>query len=110
MKSVPSLHLDKLKLNLEVEKLLRQEIAYQCHALPVSFDGNKVTVALSSPEDAIASTKVSSTIEWPVSFVKDDQYAIDRRLAEIWQESNVTNGQLIFDNLFESAYLRVPLD
>ncbi len=67
-----------------MEKLLPPEVARQYHALPISFDGHQVTVAMSSPDDPAASTMVSSSLGRPVCFVRADLSAIDHRLAEIW--------------------------
>lgn len=84
MKTVPYLHLDRIKHDLKVEKLLPPEVARQYHALPISFDGHQVTVAISSPDDPAASTVVSSSLGKPVCFVRADLSAIDHRLAEVW--------------------------
>ncbi len=81
---MPYLHLDRIKHDLQVERLLPPEVARQYHALPISFDGHQVTVAMSSPGDPAASTMISSSIGRPVYFVRADLSAIDQRLAEIW--------------------------
>jgi len=95
MKAIPYLQLDQIKHNIQVEKSLPPDVAWHYHALPVSFDGQRMTVAISAPEDAEVWTVVSSMFRWPVSFVRADLYAIDHRLAEIWHANQDPAARLL---------------
>lgn len=95
MTTIPYLNLEKIKRNLKVEKLLPQDIAYQCHALPVSCEGNRIIVAISYPEDKTVISMVTSVIGFPVSFVQADVGEIDHRLEEVWHHSQENELHLL---------------
>lgn len=86
MNTLPYLKLGQIKRNRAVERLLPSEIAHQCHALPVSFDGKQITVAISRPVDKKMMSFLSTAIGLPVAFVQADIYEIDHRLDEIWHD------------------------
>ncbi len=67
-------------------KLLPPDIAYHYHALPIATDGNKVTVAMASPDDRTACRVVQSMIEAPICLIRADTNDIDHRLNRLWPE------------------------
>jgi len=95
MNATPYLDLDCIQTNHQLMRLLPSEVAYHFHALPVATDGERITIAMASPEDITASAAVASNIGAPISFVQADLDAIDRRLDEIWPETITTRQRLL---------------
>ena len=86
MKSVSYLQLDCIKTDIQLMKLLPQDIARRYHALPVATAGGKITIAMASPEDTTASAAIASAIDSPVCFVQANSKEIEQRLDEIWSQ------------------------
>jgi len=87
MSTIPFLHLDCIETEQYLMKLLPIEVATRYQAVPVSTDGNRVTVAMASPKDSIACAAVTSALGRPVCLVQADPQKIDQRLAELWQQN-----------------------
>jgi nucleotide-binding universal stress UspA family protein len=95
MKTIPYLHLDRIKTDRQLMMLLSQEVAYRYNALPVATDGNRITIAMASPDDLTASAAVSSAIGAPVCLVQADPQEINQRLAEIWPQNPAPRLRLL---------------
>jgi len=95
MNTTPYLHLESIKTDHQLTKLLPQEVAHRYHALPVATDGNRVTIAMASPEDKTASEAVASAIEAPICLVQADPKEIDQHLAEIWPKNPAIRLRLL---------------
>jgi hypothetical protein len=95
MIATPHLDLDCIQTDHQLMRLLPSEVAFQFHALPVATDGERITIAMASPEDLTASAAVASVIGTPISLVQADQEAIDQRLDEIWPEINTARLRLL---------------
>jgi len=95
MNEIAYLHLDCINVDPQVMRLLPAEVAHHYHALPIATDGNRITVAMVSPEDTIASAAVSSAVNAPVCFVQADRKEIDQRLAEIWPQNTKPRLRLL---------------
>lgn len=78
------LHLDHVKIDRSLVKSLPVEIAYRYQALPISTDGEKITIAMAHPEDPEASNAVTSALGTPAYLVQVDSNEIEHLLAEIW--------------------------
>lgn len=87
MSTIPFLHLDCIETEQYLMKLLPIEVATRYQALPVSTDGNCVTVAMASPKDTVACAAVTSALGKPVCLVQADPQEINQRLAALWQEN-----------------------
>lgn len=87
MNTIPFLHLDRIETNHQLMRLLSPEVACRCRALPVAIEGNRVTVAMASPEDKIACDSVISAIGKSICLVQADPQEIDQRLAELWPQN-----------------------
>jgi len=94
MGTIPFLHLDCIKTEHHLMRLLPEEVAYRYHAVPVSTDGNRIAVAMASPEDNLACAAVTSAFGRPVSLVQADPREIDQRLAELWPPTMSTTETL----------------
>ena len=86
MKSTPFLHLDCIKTDVQLMKMLPADIARRYYALPVATAGGKITIAMASPEDTVASDAVASAIGTQVCFVQANPEEIQQRLDEIWPQ------------------------
>lgn len=86
MKSIPFLHLECIKTDAQLMKMLPADIARRYHALPVATAGGKITIAMASPEDTVASEAVASAIGTQVCFVQANPEEIQQRLDEIWPQ------------------------
>jgi len=95
MNPIPYLHLDRIKTDRQLMMLLPQEVAHRYNALPVATDGNRITIAMASPDDLTASVAVSSAIGAPVCLVQADPQEIDQRLAEIWPQNSAPRLRLL---------------
>lgn len=95
MNTIPHLHLDHIKTDDQLMRLLPQEIAHRYHALPVATDGNRITIAMAHPEDIAASTAVSSAVGAPICLVQADPKEIDQRLAELWSKKPTPRLRLL---------------
>lgn len=99
MDTTTYLHLGSIKTDHQLIKLLPQDIAHRYHALPVASDGNRVTIAMASPEDMIASAAVASAIDAPICFVQADLKEIDQRLAELCPQTEPSRLRLLVGTL-----------
>ena len=95
MNNVPYLHLDGIRIDLRIMRLLPPEIAYRYHALPVATDGNLITVAMAHPEDSPDSEAVISAIAAPVCLVQADPQEITKRLVEAWPQHPVPRPRFL---------------
>lgn len=95
MNTIPYLHLDCIKIDHQLMKLLPPEVAYRYHALPVATDGSRITVAMASPENSIASAAVTSAIGVPICLVQADPHEIAKRLAELWPQNPASRLRLL---------------
>ena len=95
MHTVRFLHLDRIKTNPQLVKLLPQDVARRYHALPVATNGSKITVAMGSPEDSVATEVVASVIGAPICLVQADPKAIDQCLSEIWPQNFNSSASFI---------------
>jgi len=86
MKKTPvePLRVKTLQTNPGLMRLLPPEIARQHHALPISMDGQRITLAMAHPEDETACQVVTAAIGAPACIVQADSSEIDRILDEIW--------------------------
>jgi nucleotide-binding universal stress UspA family protein len=86
MKKTPvePLRVQTLQTNPALMRLLPPEIARQHHALPISMDGQRITLAMAHPEDEIACRVVTAAIGAPACIVQADSQEIDRMIDEIW--------------------------
>lgn len=86
MKNTPlePLRVKTLQTNPALMRLLPPEIARQHHALPISMDGQRITLAMAHPEDETACRVVTAAIGAPAYIVQADSSEIDRILDEIW--------------------------
>ncbi len=86
MKKTPvePLRVKALQTNPALMRLLPPEIARQHHALPISIDGRRITLAMAHPEDEVACQEVTAAIGTPACIVQADSKEIDRILDEIW--------------------------
>ena len=96
MNNIPYLHLDCVRIDHQIIRLLPPEIAYRYHALPVATDGNLVTVAMAHPEDSPDSEAVKSAIAAPVCLVQADHQENTKRLIEAWPQHPVPRQRFLF--------------
>ena len=87
MNGILYLHLDRIKTDPQLMRLLPSKIALRYHALPVATDGNQITIAMASPEDIAAADAVSSAIGVSTCFVQADPKKIDQCLSKIWSKN-----------------------
>jgi len=87
MATYPFIELECIRMDRKIVKLLPPEIAYRYHALPVATDGNKITVAMATPDDQAASCAVQSVINAPICLIRADLEEIDHRLDEVWPKN-----------------------
>jgi len=92
------LELKKLQTNSRLMRLLPADIARKYHALPISTDGSKITIAMAHPEDVDACKVVTSAIGAPSCLVQVDQQQIDRILAEVWPQNPTSPLRLLLWN------------
>ena len=95
MNTIPYLHLDCIKIDHDLKRLLPQEVAYRYCALPVAQDGNRITVAMAYPDDRNASAAVISAIGGPICLVQADPQEIEKRLAELWPQNPESRLRLL---------------
>jgi hypothetical protein len=89
------LHLDHIKTNPQLVKLLPQDVALRYHALPVATNGSRITVAMGSPEDRDATDAVAAIIGAPICLVQADPKEIDQRLSEIWPQIFIPRQRIL---------------
>jgi nucleotide-binding universal stress UspA family protein len=95
METVQFLRLDRIKANPQLVKLLPQDIALRYHALPVATNGSRITVAMGSPEDSVATDAVAAVIGAPICLVQADPNEIDQCLSEIWPQISMTQFRIL---------------
>lgn len=78
------LRVKTLQTNPAMMRLLPPEIARQHHALPISMDGQRITLAMAHPEDETACRVVTAAIGTPACIVQAELHEIDRMIDEIW--------------------------
>ena len=83
---VGHLVLDKLTVNPRLARRLSPAVACRYHALPVSDDGDHITVAMAKPDDAAARDAVTIALGAPSYVVEGNPTAIDALLAQLWPE------------------------
>jgi hypothetical protein len=86
-KPIPLLKLKKVQADSNLIKLLPVDVACQYHAIPISTDGQRITVAMAHPEDIVARDIVTSAIGAPACLVKSDQQEIDQMLSRVWHQN-----------------------
>lgn len=80
------LELESLEVKSRLADLLPPGMARRYHALPVSKEGEKITVAMADPSDTEARSAVLKTLGPSTYFVKADIHEIDNSLDELWPE------------------------
>ena len=103
MNTISYLHLDSIKTDHHLMRLLPREIAYRYQALPIATDGYWITVAMASPEDIDASAAVKSAIGAPICLVQADPKEIDQRLDELWKQNPAPKLRLLLWNPTSTA-------
>jgi hypothetical protein len=88
MNAIQLLHLDRITLDLRLMRLLPAEIACRYHALPISTDGRRITIAMAHPEDTAACDAVTAALGKPSCLVQVDQGEINRLLGEVWPHNS----------------------
>lgn len=84
---IPLLELKKVRADSSLIKLLPVDVACRYHAIPISTDGQRITVAMAHPEDIVARDIVTSAIGAPACLVKSDQREIDQMLSRVWHQN-----------------------
>ncbi len=98
-RSTSLLELKKIRKNSRLMRLLPADIARQYHALPISTDGSRITIAMAHPEDAVACEVVTSAIGTPACMVKGDRQEIDQMLSAVWPQHPSPPLRLLLWNL-----------
>ena len=89
------LELESLVVKSRLAGLLPPGMARRYHALPVSKEGEKITVAMADPSDTEARSAVLKTLGPSTYFVKADIHAIDNSLDELWPELSTHSTQIL---------------
>ncbi len=95
MITIQHLHLEGIKPNPHLGRLLPSDVAFHYHALPVAADNGHITIAIANPDDKTAIEAVIATIGPGTCFVHADQHEIDCCLAEIWMQNPKTQLRLL---------------
>jgi len=85
------LELERLEVKSSLTGLLPHDIARRYHALPISKDGEKITVVMADPNDSEARTAIVDSLGSPTYFVKADIHTIDHSLDMLWPEQSSTS-------------------
>jgi len=86
-RQIPLLELKKVQADSNLIRLLPADVARQYHAIPISTDGNRITIAMAHPEDIVARDVVTSAIGAPACMVKSDEQEIDQMLSMVWPQN-----------------------
>jgi hypothetical protein len=78
------LALDRLAANPRLARRLPADLACRFHALPLTEDNGRITVAMADPNDAAARAAIAAALGLESCVVQADLLAIDALLAEIW--------------------------
>jgi hypothetical protein len=78
------LALDRLAANPRLARRLPADLARRFHALPLTEDNGRITVAMADPNDAAARAAIAAALGLESCVVQADLLAIDAVLAEIW--------------------------
>lgn len=81
------LELSRLEPDLQLARQLPPDLARRYHALPVAKDGERITVAMADPNDAIARDAVMTTFGKSTCIVQADLNTIDGLLEELWPDN-----------------------
>jgi nucleotide-binding universal stress UspA family protein len=82
--TTPYLALDRLAANPRLARRLPADLACRFHALPLTEEYGRITVAMADPSDAAARTVIAAALGSESCIVQADLPAIDALLAEIW--------------------------
>lgn len=96
MLTTKNLHLNHVKIDRSLVKALPPDIALRYQALPISTDGEKVTVAMAHPDDPEAISAVSMALGSPTFLIQADSYEIDHLLAEIWPQDPPSKMRVLY--------------
>jgi len=84
--SLQYLELKRLDVKPRLAELIPPDLARRYHALPVSKEGEKITVVMADPNDSEARQAVLNTLGPSTHIVKADLRTIDDSLDEIWPD------------------------
>jgi len=85
--TIEHLQVKTLQTNPSLMRLIPGDIARRYQALPISMEGNRITIAMAHPEDAVACQVVESVMGVPACIVQVDSLEIERVLDEIWPQN-----------------------
>ena len=89
------LELNSLEVKSRLAELLPPDIARRYHAIPVSKQGEKITVVMADPNDSEGRKAVVNTLGPSTYFVKADIHAIDNSLDELWPEPPIHSPSIL---------------
>ena len=81
------LEIDHLESNLRLARQFPPDLARRYHALPISKDGERITVAMADPKDIKAREAVMTTLGKSTCIVQADANIIDKLVDELWPEN-----------------------
>src|ERR1700744_4191308 len=80
----PYIDLNKMEVSSEARKKISTKIAFQYAVLPVKFEENKLTVAVSNPFDAAMLSAVQFDARVPVEYGLTTRIEIDKSLKKFY--------------------------
>ncbi|MEN8172302.1 MAG: hypothetical protein ABFS03_05420 [Chloroflexota bacterium] len=92
---MPYLKLNQLRPTPSSARLLPLAIAKRYHAIPVTVESTKITVAMANPEDLDAQAVISECLGAKPYFVQANQQSIDNWLEKTWSGSANDFGRVL---------------
>ena len=92
---IKNLELKRLDVKPRLAELLPPDLSRRYHALPVSMEGGKITVAMADPNDVKALDAVLTALGPTTCIVKADIHAIDKSLTDLWPEPSDHSTQIL---------------